>query len=476
MAADRPLCVIIAALGGQGGGVLTDWLVEAARAAGYPAQATSIPGVAQRTGATTYYFELFPVNDPPADPIFSLFPSAGDVDIVAALEPAEAGRALAGGYITEHTTVITSAERIFSTAEKSVAGDGIVRAQPILNALEGAAAHTIRVRAAGASQLNAVLFGAIVGCGVLPLSEGDGRAAIEGRGLAVTANLAGYKAGLTIARDPDPQHKTEAKLVYDSAPDGFATGLQSFPETLRPLLGHALARLVDYDGLDYARLYLKRLRQIVATDTAQGGAARNYRLTHETARRLAAWMTYEDAIRVAQLKTRKGRLARIRAEVGAQPHEPVDVFDYLSPSRNETIGVLPAGLGKLLPDGIGRSVPLRWRTSSPLGYGVLKTMAALKPLRRRSLTYAHEQAAIEEWLQAVKAAAAVDYDLGRGVAELAVRARGYGDVRARGLACLRTTLSELKRQLGSDPPAAHNLVKAALDAARNDPDSICASV
>jgi hypothetical protein len=41
--------------------VLTEWLVDIARHAGYAAQATSIPGVAQRTGATTYYIEVFPV-------------------------------------------------------------------------------------------------------------------------------------------------------------------------------------------------------------------------------------------------------------------------------------------------------------------------------------------------------------------------------------------------------------------------------
>ena len=57
----RPLSILIAALGGQGGGVLTDWIVAAADHAGLPAQATSIPGVAQRTGATTYYVEVYPV-------------------------------------------------------------------------------------------------------------------------------------------------------------------------------------------------------------------------------------------------------------------------------------------------------------------------------------------------------------------------------------------------------------------------------
>ena len=62
MNAERNLTLVIGALGGEGGGVLADWIVETAHAAGYPVQATSIPGVAQRTGATTYYIELFPVK------------------------------------------------------------------------------------------------------------------------------------------------------------------------------------------------------------------------------------------------------------------------------------------------------------------------------------------------------------------------------------------------------------------------------
>ena len=57
---DRPMTLTIAALGGQGGGVLTEWLVSAARMGGCHAQATSVPGVAQRTGATIYYLEFFP--------------------------------------------------------------------------------------------------------------------------------------------------------------------------------------------------------------------------------------------------------------------------------------------------------------------------------------------------------------------------------------------------------------------------------
>ena len=81
----RPISILIAALGGEGGGVLSTWLVEAATIAGFPVQSTSIPGVAQRTGATTYYVEIFPV--PLAElkgrePVMTLTPGPGDIDLL----------------------------------------------------------------------------------------------------------------------------------------------------------------------------------------------------------------------------------------------------------------------------------------------------------------------------------------------------------------------------------------------------------
>jgi indolepyruvate ferredoxin oxidoreductase beta subunit len=228
MSAERPVCVLIGALGGQGGGVLAEWLTEAARLAGYPAQATSIPGVAQRTGATTYYFELFPERNPAGAPVFCLFPSVGDVDLVVALEPTEAGRALERGYVTDKTTVVTSTTRVYSTAEKSIAGDGAIQATVILESLARAAKALIRLDLANpfGRDVNAVLFGAIIGSSVLPFTEAQGRAAIEAKGLAVAANLAGFQAGLeaarnspeTLPRQPDAYHDSSEKSETQRPP------------------------------------------------------------------------------------------------------------------------------------------------------------------------------------------------------------------------------------------------------------------
>ena len=57
---DATINMVIAALGGEGGGVLTNWLIAAAEQSGWWCQSTSLAGVAQRTGATIYYLEFMP--------------------------------------------------------------------------------------------------------------------------------------------------------------------------------------------------------------------------------------------------------------------------------------------------------------------------------------------------------------------------------------------------------------------------------
>src|ERR1700691_6619583 len=96
---ERPICVAVMAMGGQGGGVLSDWIVELAESQGWHAQSTSVPGVAQRTGATIYYVEMLPPKDGRA-PILSLMPAQGEADVVLVSEWMEAGRSMLRGLVT----------------------------------------------------------------------------------------------------------------------------------------------------------------------------------------------------------------------------------------------------------------------------------------------------------------------------------------------------------------------------------------
>jgi indolepyruvate ferredoxin oxidoreductase, beta subunit len=465
-ASPRPLSILIAALGGQGGGVLTDWIVAAAEHAGLPAQATSIPGVAQRTGATTYYLEVYPVPTAPGAPrpVFSLYPTPGDVDVIIASEFLEAGRTLELDYASpERTTLVASTHRLFAIGERTVLGDGVFPAERLR---EAALALTRRLvafdaleaaRAAG-SEVNAILLGALAATGVLRLPDSAFEAAIR-EGVAVEKNLAGFKAGREIAAlgtsldgawaaaRPWAETRAERAAALGRRGPAFlalAAGVEAeFAPALHPTVGEALARLVDYQDARYAERVLALVREVRAVDP-------DTRLTERFARRLAVWATYEDAIRVADLKTRRARFERIRAEQGAPPGATVVVTDYLKPDLDEIYGILPAVIGRP----IARWAERRWpeerptiaqhvRTTTVLGFLRVWLLGRLRFLRPRSLRAEREWALIERWRRAVLDCAALDTDLAIEVAETAGIVRGYGEVRRRLSAAFARLLDEI---------------------------------
>src|SRR5690606_4339207 len=172
MTIPAPITVLVAALGGEGGGVLADWIIAAARAHDFPVQGTSVPGVAQRTGATNYYLEILPAPRAALqgrEPVFSLVPYPGDVAIVAASELVEAGRMLQGGYVNPHKTVlVASTHREFAVSERAAIGDGRYLAERVLRAAEALARQTVlfdmaALAARHRTVINTVLFGAMAG-------------------------------------------------------------------------------------------------------------------------------------------------------------------------------------------------------------------------------------------------------------------------------------------------------------------------
>ncbi|MGH7354252.1 MAG: DUF6537 domain-containing protein, partial [Candidatus Rokuibacteriota bacterium] len=216
-----------------------------------------------------------------------------------------------------------------------------------------------------------------------------------------------------------------------------------FPEHLRPTLAQAVARLIDYQNPAYAERYLARLRPF-----AQGGDAE---LASILARHLAVWMTYEDAVRVAEFKTRWSRFERIRREKGVVRGEIV-VTDYLKPDLDEIYGVLPYRL--VAP--FARWAERRWprgrpalaqhvKTTTVTGYLRVWLLTLLRPLRPISYRAREEHARIDRWLAAVARCAAWDGELAREVARAAQLVKGYGDVRRRMAAHLDRLLASATR-------------------------------
>ena len=133
-----PFCILIAALGGEGGGVLADWLVQCARASDLAVQATSVPGVAQRTGATSYYLELLREPLPAgATPVFALHPVPANLDVVIASELVETARMMERGFVSpQRTVLISSTHRAYTTVEKMAALDGRYDAAAVLSSAQ----------------------------------------------------------------------------------------------------------------------------------------------------------------------------------------------------------------------------------------------------------------------------------------------------------------------------------------------------
>ena len=460
---ERSLAVLVAALGGEGGGVMADWLMHAATACGFPAQATSIPGVAQRTGATTYYLEIFPAKREllgGREPVMSLTASPGNVDVMVASELLEAGRAMQGGFVTPgRTTLIASTHRIYATVEKMQMADGRFPEERVLAAARQLSKSAVlfdmrQLARENGTVINAVLFGAIAGCGALPLPREACEAAIRSAGKGAEASLRGFAAGFEIAAGTKP------------APQAAPRPLP--PET-REILDLGAARLRDYQGEAYARLYLQRIATLGNADA---------KLVGETGRELALWMSYEDIIRVADLKTRATRFARVRREVGAKDGEPVVVIDYLKPGVEEVASLLPAGLGRRLLAWAERrgklyawNVGMHVKTSGVIGYLMMRALAWLKPWRPRSLRYAEEQALIERWLAAVREAAPRSTALALEIVECAGLLKGYGETHRRGRNNFLAILDALvENPATADPGAQAAAIRSAREAALADPE------
>jgi indolepyruvate ferredoxin oxidoreductase beta subunit len=446
----RPFTIAIAALGGQGGGVLAEWIVHVAEHFGWLVQSTSVPGVAQRTGTTVYYLETCPPTRGGQAPIFALMPVPGDVDVVIAAELMEAGRAVVRGFVSpERTTTIASTHRVYGITEKSAMGNGIADSAAVLAALKAESRRLLcfdmeAVCTATDSVISSVLLGALAASGALPFPRELYEAAIREGGVSVSASLRGFTAGFERALQsapmgaamlpptPEPTSETGRRI------DGRVR--REYPAHLHSLIIEGVRRLMDYQDAGYAELYLERLTRVLEQDTEAGGARRSFALTGAVARYLALWMSYEDTIRVADLKTRRQRFERFRGEVQATSDQLVYVTEFMHPRYQELCETLPAGLGRRLAHSrAGSRLMGRWfqhgrhiHTAKLTGFLPLYALAALRRWRRGTWRYRLEQQRIEAWLERIRASAG-HYDLAVEIAACQRLIKGYGDTHERGV-------------------------------------------
>jgi indolepyruvate ferredoxin oxidoreductase beta subunit len=479
----RPITLCIAALGGQGGGVLAAWLIEIAEAEAYLVQSTSVPGVAQRTGATIYYLEFFPraeAEQAGRDPVMALMPVPGDVDCVVASELVEAGRAIQRGLVNpDRTTLIASSHRSYSILEKIALGQGAANEAELTALVRSRAKRLIlfdmdAVAEAHHSVISSVLLGAICGSGALPFRRQTFEAAVRKSGIAVETNLAAFaeacqRAGCDDRTSPQAAAGSPEEKPSDSAEvpararsprlQPLLDRIRRLPEATQALSLEGVRRAIDYQDPEYAALYLTRLERICGLDESP------WTLTETVARSLALWMSFEDTIRVADLKTRAARFARVREEIRAEPERLFGITEFMKPRVEEIAGTFPAAIGAWvlasprLSRWLGRATGgRRIRTGTVSGFLLLHALGGMKRWRRGTHRYVQENARIEDWLARIERLAPARRDLAIELARAQRLIKGYGETYERGWRNYSALLARLE-QLAARPDGASVLAR-----------------
>ena len=460
-AARRPVTLLICALGGEGGGVLAEWLVDTARRCGYSAQSTSIPGVAQRTGSTTYYFEVFPVPIAQLEgrkPVFSLYPVAGALDVLVSSELLETVRHIGNGMASaDRTLVVSSSARILTTAEKVQLTDGRAPSAEMLNVVKRYSRDTRIFDMAAVAQeagtvLSAVLFGAIAGSGALPFPRAAFEQTVRNSGKGVEASVRGFARAfeIVVAGLPAPMAVASHPGASAALPAELAG---EFPAPTHEMLAAGYARMLDYQDHDYAQRYVQRLRRILAAERAIDPAGvGKFAATSETARYLALWMAFDDIVRVADLKCRASRYERVRTEVKAAPGEVLRIYDHFKPGVPEFAALLPATLanalvrwdrGRQVAGKAALALALKLPAHTLTGFLILRMLAGLKWLRVRGSRFALEQSMIDRWLARVEQGTRSHWQLGHEIAQCGRLVKGYGATNERGKENLLYVLDHL---------------------------------
>ena len=441
-ASNEIIKLAVLAVGGQGGGVLTNWIADLATRGGYAVQMTSVAGVAQRTGATIYYVEMAPKSE--RLPVFALSPAPGDLDVLIAAELMEAGRAVLRGFVTpDRTTLIASTHRILAVSEKQVPGDGRAEGALVENEITKAALRSVcfdmeTLATEAGSMISASLFGGLARSGALPFDLSLFEQVISASGRGVDQSLAAFRAALnydpaTAQTDPTPESTSQVDGP-ETLMQGWAelySKIDLFPASAHAMINAGLRKTVDYQDLDYGTAYLQHLG---------GFANSNPDLQETAAKYIANAMCYDDILRVADLKTRASRHFRLRGEQDITSSEVVHVTEYFHPRAHEVCATLPARLGawtEASPSAFSLLDRLtnkgrRIRTDKIIGFGLLWCVSALKPYRRKLLRHRYEAAHLDSLLKNVHKAAKTNEPLAIEILKCQRLIKGYSDTHARG--------------------------------------------
>jgi len=329
------------------------------------------------------------------------------------------------------------------------------------------------------------MLGALAASEALPYSRASFEQAIRAGGVGVEASLKAFAQAFTDAGSgidglaalesvgprptddlPTIRHPVFAQMV--------SSALREFPEPTRAMLAVGMRRLADYQDLRYVDEYLGKLRQVLASDRGGGGISWGFALTTEAARQIAIAMAYDDVIRVADLKIRSGRFARIRKEAEIHPSQVLYTTEFMHPGVAEVLGTLPRWLGGWIEKRprlcafVDRIVNKgrRVHTNKLGGFFALCAVAGMRHFRRGTLRHHREMEWLSGWLSHVHRAASSDYGLALEIVKNRRLVKGYSETHDRGARKFQQVMTAATRLMGR--PDAAEWVRKLREAALAD--------
>ncbi len=478
--------------------MLTQWVVDAARLSGFPVQATSIPGVAQRTGATTYYIEIYPdlVKDlGHQEIVFGLNPLPGQLDLLISSELLEAARQVSNGMSSsEKTMVISSTGRVLTTAEKMHLGDGRVDSKQLISLIEQFShsnyfVDMVSMTHQASTVISSVMLGCMASSGLLPMGIEAYKKVIGESTQAQKASLKGFNLGLQSIENQKQQlayldsvlNPTDSYLNKNQISSSGTSTLpnerkERYPKAVHDFLDLAFQRVKSYQNQAYAELFLSRLDRIC--DAEQKHQSGSHVVTLESLKRLAVLMCFDDLVHVARLKMSDSRFERVSKEARVGENDLLKIYDHFKPGVEELAAMLPVDIAKSLLSWSARrqskglsalSLPLKLGSHTIHGLLTLKLLAACKFLRPMSSRYQDEQVLIDKWVNQVEEGAKRSVNLGLEIAKCASLIKGYGSTHARSRENFSHILDHMVNSLQfEDAQACANAISLARNAAMKD--------
>jgi indolepyruvate ferredoxin oxidoreductase beta subunit len=450
----QSLRVLIGTVGGQGGGVLSDWLIHGLLNANWNAVSIGLLGLSQRAGTVTYYCEAS--SDKESKVVNSMFAVPGDVNLFIGQELLELGRLLSSGYASEDCVIVGNLGRTYTTLEKMPSEAGVYDSSIIVEAAESLSPSNnylidapAFVTANNLQNLtsNAFLLGVVVASKVIDLPPDPFVKAIEDSEVNVKGNIQAFHLGYRMFKEgkihPGINQMVEEEKSTSFPDEKKSLSTYQLPELILgkcseqtiQLIRFACDRLENYQDKKYVQSYLQMIEEVQGQKQVLEGTVNAF------VKNAALWLCYEDIPRVGQLKTDPDRYRKVFKEHGIGSRHVVKITDFFVPDVEQLVGMLPKPLASIVKragvlfssDFENKSFPLRIQSTSILGYWSLRLLAIGRYWRRSSLRHQTEMQHFNYWFNSLKRVQDQSPVVAEIVAELGRVVKGYGHVRVKAI-------------------------------------------